>query len=154
MSEEAMAAALQELMATVDRVPATALQAANASLGWRTVDADLAALTADSMLPAAHLRGGQPRLLTFASGQTTIELEVSSANGVARLLGQLDPPLQASVTVESAGLVPHDGAESRATRADSQGRFSVSGLRAGWTRVVVAPADGQGERIATEWFRA
>jgi hypothetical protein len=154
MSEEAIAAALQDLMATVDRVPATALQAANASFGWRTVDADLAALTADAGRAAAHRRGGQPRLLTFSRGQTTIELEVSSAGGVARLLGQLDPPRQAEITVESAGLTPGDGAGSRATRADSQGRFSVPGLVAGWTRVVVAPADGQGERISTEWFRA
>jgi hypothetical protein len=147
MSEEDIGAALHALLATVDRVPEAAVQAANAAIGWRDLDADLVRLTAESGLELTHLRGGQPRLLTFRSGQTVIELEVSSVGGVARLLGQLDPPQEAEVTIESA-------AESRTTRADSHGRFSVADLRADWMRVVVAATGEEGERKATEWFRA
>jgi hypothetical protein len=148
MSED-VAAALRALLTTVDRVPQVALSAANAAIGWRDLDADLARLVTESELEPSHLRGGQPRLLSFRSGHTLIELEVSSVGGVARLLGQLDPPREAEVTIESA-------AGPRATRADSQGRFSVADLRADWMRIVVAPprARGEGDRTTTEWFRA
>jgi hypothetical protein len=153
MSEDDVAAALQALLATVDRVPDSALRAANAAFAWRDLDADLARLTAESGLELSHLRGGQPRLLTFRSGQSTIELEVSSVGGVARLLGQLDPPREAAVTIESAA-ADESAAETRATQADSHGRFSVADLSAVWMRVVIVPADEGDERMATEWFRA
>ena len=147
MGEEDVAAALRVVLGMVDRVPQAARQAANAAIGWRDLDADLARLTADSGLDLAHLRGGQPRLLTFRSGQTIIELEVSATEGAARLLGQLDPPGEAEVTVESAG-------QAWTTRADAQGRFTVAGLRPGWMRVVVAHPNGGSARMATEWFLA
>ena len=153
MSEDDVAAALRALLATVDRVPESALRAANAAIGWRDLDADLARLTAESGLELTHLRGGQPRLLTFRSGPGIIELEVSSVGGVARLLGQLDPPREAAVTIELAA-ADESAAETRTTQADSHGRFSVADLSAAWMRVVVAPVGEGDERMATEWFRA
>ena len=42
MSEEDVAAALREVLQMVDRVPEAALEAANAAIGWRDLDADLA----------------------------------------------------------------------------------------------------------------
>lgn len=147
MGEKETAAALRAVLGMVDRVPQAARQAANDAIRWRDLDADLARLTADAGLGLAHLRGGQPRLLTFRSGQTIIELEVSASEGLARLLGQLDPPGEAEVTVESAG-------QARTTRADAQGRFAVADLRPGWMRVVVAQAGGGNTRQATEWFLA
>jgi hypothetical protein len=147
MSEDNVAAALRALLATVDRVPDAAVEAANAAIGWRILDAELARLTAESGLELSHLRGGQPRLLAFRSGPVVIELEVSSVGGVARLLGQLDPPREAEVSVESA-------AGLQATRADGHGRFGFADLQAGWMRVVVVPAGDSTERTATEWFRA
>jgi len=147
MSEEDLGAALHDLLATVDQVPGAAIQAANAAIGWRDLDADLARLTAESELELTHLRGGQPRLLSFSSGQTIIELEVSSVGGVARLLGQLDPPQEAEITVESA-------TEVRGAQADRHGRFSVDDLTADWLRVIVVPAADGAARSVTEWFRA
>jgi hypothetical protein len=146
MGEEEMAARLRALLAMVDRVPQAALQAANEAIAWRDPDGALARLAADSGLEISGLRG-QPRLLTFRSGQTIIELEVSSDGGVARLLGQPDPPGEATVTIESAG-------QSRAARADSQGRFSAADLTAGWMRVIVVSPGCPGERTVTEWFRS
>jgi hypothetical protein len=146
MGEEEMAAALRELLATVDRVPEAALTAANAAIGWRRLDGELARLIAESGPQLSHLRGRQPRLLTFRHGDVIVELEVSSDDGVARLLGQVDPPQQADVTIESA-------AESRSLRTDGQGRFTVTDLPAGWMRVVVGWAAGR-PRTTTEWFRA
>jgi len=146
MSEEEVAARLRAVLATVDRVPQAALQAAKSAIAWRDPDAALAQLAAESGLEPVGLRG-QPRLLTFHSGQTIIELEVSSDGGVARLLGQLDPPGEAAVTIESA-------AQSWTSRADSHGRFSAADLTAGWMRVVIVWPGRPGERTATEWFRS
>jgi hypothetical protein len=147
VGEDGTEAALRAVLATVDRVPEAVIAAANAAIGWRRVDADLALLAMESELESAQLRGAQPRLLTFQGRQTVIELQVSSVAGTARLLGQLDPPGEADVSVESA-------ARTRDTRADSRGRFSVVGLNDSWMRVIVTPADGAGERTVTEWFRA
>lgn len=147
MNDDNIEAALRAVLAAVDRVPEAALAAANAAIGWRDLDADLALLTSEAGLGLSHLRGGPPRLLTFRSGQQVIELEVSSAAGVARLLGQLDPPAEADVTIESAG-------GSRSARADRRGRFSVVGLSDSWMRVIVSHADDPAARTATEWFRA
>jgi hypothetical protein len=147
MNDDNIEAALRAVLAAVDRVPEAALAAAKAAIGWRDLDADLALLTSESGLGLSHLRGGPPRLLTFRSGQQVIELEVSSVAGAARLLGQLDPPGEADVTVESA-------ARAWNTQADSRGRFSVVGLSKSWMRVIVTHADHPDARTATEWFQA
>jgi hypothetical protein len=139
-------AALRVVLTAVDRVPEAALAAANAAIGWRGLDAELALFAAESELELSHLRGAQPRLLTFRVGQKIIELEVSSVAGISRLLGQLDPPGEATVTIESA-------AQPRNTAADSHGRFTVVGLDDSWMRVIVTRADDAEERMATEWFR-
>jgi hypothetical protein len=147
VSEEDIAAALRDVLAEVDRIPEAALSAARDAIGWRRLDAELAQLTGETEPALTRLRGGQPRLMAFRSGDMIIELELSSAAGVARLLGQLEPPGEAEVSAESP-------AGSLTTRADGQGRFSFDGLAAGWMRIVVAPMPGKGTRTATEWFRA
>ncbi|HEY3734715.1 MAG TPA: hypothetical protein VGL63_12450 [Streptosporangiaceae bacterium] len=145
MSEEDVAAALREVLQMVDRVPEAALEAANAAIGWRDLDANLALLAAEYGPELTHLRGGQARLLTFHDQRTIIEVEVSADRGQARLLGQLDPPREADVTAETAG-------QSRTVRADPQGRFSFTELRDGWVRLVIADADQPSDRSVTEWF--
>lgn len=147
MSHEDLEGSLRGLFQDVDRVSAAARQAANAAFGWRAVNAELARLTADSGRELTHLRGGPPRLLTFAADRMLIELEVSPADGPALLLGQLDPPQAAEVTVEAA-------AGPRTTHADERGRFMVTDLAGSWTRIVVAPADHGTGPIVTEWFLA
>jgi hypothetical protein len=147
MSHEDLEGSLRGLFQDVDRVSTAARQAANTAFGWRAVDAELARLTADSGQQLTHLRGGPPRLLTFAADRLLIELEVSPADGSALLLGQLDPPQPAEVTVEAA-------AGPRTTHADEHGRFMVTDLAGSWTRVVVAPADPGTGPIVTEWFLA
>jgi hypothetical protein len=146
MSHEDLEGALRGLFRDVDRVSSAAREAANAAFGWRSVNAELARLTADSGRELAHLRGGPPRLLTFAVDRLLIELEVSPGDGPA-LIGQLDPPQAAEVTVEAA-------AGPRTTRADEHGRFLVPDLAGSWTRVVVTPADQGTGPVVTEWFLA
>lgn len=149
MSNEEIEARLQSMLAAVDPVPDAALQAAYAAIGWRNIDSELAQLTSDTAAEPelAHVRGRPPRLLTFRSGDLTIELEVSADNGVLRLLGQLDPPQAAAVTVQFA-------ANSVTTQADARGRFSVAAAAGEWVRVVVGPRTAGGERATTEWFRS
>jgi hypothetical protein len=145
MTHEDLESALRGLLRDVDQVPRAARQAASAALGWRAVDAELAQLTADSGREFTHLRGGPPRLLTFVGRRMLIELEVSPADDAALLLGQLDPPWAVEVTVEAA-------AGPRTTQADEHGRFAITDLADGWTRVVVSPTDQGTGPSMTEWF--
>jgi hypothetical protein len=145
MSDEDLESALRGLFRDVDQVPGVARQAANAAFGWRAVDAELAQLTADSGRELTHLRGGPPRLLTFAGRRLLIELEVAPGGGATMLLGQLDPPRAGQVTVEAA-------AGPRTTQADEHGRFMVTDLADGWTRVVVSRSDQETGPSMTEWF--
>jgi hypothetical protein len=145
MNEEEVAAALSEVLQMVDRVPQAALEAANAAIGWRDLDTDLALLAAEYGPELTHLRGGQARLLTFHSERAIIELEVSADPERARLLGQLDPPREVAVTAETTG-------QSRTVRTDHQGRFSLTELRHGWVRLVIGDADQPTDRTVTEWF--
>ena len=90
-------ALLQELRAAARRFdppPDSVLEAARASLTWRTIDAELAALEFDSAvdLAATAVRGGEgPRLLTFAAPGLNIEVEVSPIGPRRQLVGQLVP---------------------------------------------------------------
>ena len=148
MSNDDLGAALHSLLAAVDPVPEAARQAANSAIGWRNLDSELAQLTSDTAAERdlAHLRGQPPRLLTFRSGATTIDLEVSTDNGAVRLLGQLDPAAAATVTVQSA-------AGSVTAEADARGRFSVDAAADERMRVVVDFRDDGLPRATTEWFR-
>jgi hypothetical protein len=149
VSNDDLGAALHSMLAAVDPVPEAALQAAFAAIGWRDLDSALAQLTADTAAEREliHLRGQPPRLLTFRSGETTIDLEVSTDDDGVRLLGQLDPPMAATVTVQSA-------TGSTTTQADARGRFSLDALADERMHVVVDLSDDGRERVTTEWFQA
>jgi hypothetical protein len=147
MKDEELGEALRSMLAVADPVPAAELAAASAALGWRDLDAQLATLTADSWDGEALLavRGDEPRLLSFATGEVAIDLEVTNGPGGVSLLGQLVPAVAARILVEYAG-------GSRGTGADERGRFGVRGLPDRWLRVRV---QGEGQaRSHTEWFRA
>jgi hypothetical protein len=130
-----------------DPVPASVRRAARASLAWRDIDSRLAELVADSAAEAvpAHVRSlVQPRLLTFATGAVTVEVEVVDVFGSVTLVGQLIPTGRASIAAE------HGGGVSRAA-ADAWGRFHLAGLAAGPIRVRGTVA---GQPVRTEWFLA
>ena len=63
----------------VDPVPERVTFAAKASLAWRTIDAELAELTYDSVLDDDRLslvRGATAaRMLTFSAGELTVDVE-------------------------------------------------------------------------------
>jgi hypothetical protein len=88
--EDALVHTLRSVLAESDPVPDVLLDAARAAFTWRTVDAELAELTADTALAGALVRGGDgPRVLTFALSRATLLVEVIREGAVRQLLGQL-----------------------------------------------------------------
>jgi hypothetical protein len=114
-----LAAAVEEETAVSDRRRA----AARAAFTWRTIDAELAALTHDSLLdeePVAVRAAAQPRILTFETDGLTVEVEVDETPGARRLLGQLVPAGPADLELRSAAGEPVAG------QADELGRFVLA----------------------------
>lgn len=125
---------LRELFAKDDPVPPLVAEAARASLGWRRFDADLAELLSDSALAEGGLalaRGtAEIRSISFGIERLTIELELHRDGGDTRLLGQLVPPVSATIELQFSGA---EQAPLQVT-ADELGRFratlpSVSAFR-------------------------
>jgi hypothetical protein len=143
---ELLLAELQSLMKRLDPVPEAVDEAARIAFTWRTIDAELAELTRDSLLEDAPkgVRGAEgARMLSFESPRLSVELEVADLGQQGRrLVGQLVPPGPASIVVDHAG-----GRVD--TSADELGRFVVDGLRAGPARLRCRVADGA--EIETEW---
>jgi hypothetical protein len=120
--------------ARFDPVPPGLLAAAAAAVDWRPIDAELAA------------RGpAQRRLLSFHAGGLTIDLEVTAANSSRDLIGQLDPPRQASVEIRV-------GTSVTVIEADELGRFRAGPVPAGPMSLRCSPASsGPGPVVVTDW---
>jgi hypothetical protein len=143
-------ALLRELAAVVrvsDPVPPALLTFAREAFTWRTVDAELAELAADSRETAgAGLRGpGDVRLLTFTAGDLRLEIELLAVGADRSVVGELSPPGAARVTVQHA-----EG--ELVEEADELGRFLLTGVPAGRIRVRCEPAGGTA--IVTPWLDA
>jgi hypothetical protein len=149
MDDEAVFEELRGLLARADPVPERLNEAARAAFTWRTIDAELAELMRDSAeldAGALALRGAAtgPRLLSFESPRVAIEAEVSvTGPRERRLVGQIVPPVAATVTVEQGGV-------RLSVQADELGRFAFDRLGAGPARLRAALPDG-GMEVATPW---
>src|ERR687888_196743 len=104
--DESLLREFRAMVGRVDPVPPRLKETARAALSWRTVDAELAQLTFDSLAvesTAALVRGGQGiRLLSFEVARRpglVITLEVPVAGARRRLVGQLNPPQAAQMEV-------------------------------------------------------
>jgi len=136
---------LRSVLRRTDPVPAEVTDFAQAALGWRRLDAELAELLEDSALAsesAALARGGGPRSLTFRSDDLTIDVEL----GPGALLGQLSPP-PAGATVE---LQDEEGAAVATTESDTLGRFRLELEGEGRRRLRVVRPDAV--PVETSWF--
>jgi hypothetical protein len=125
--DEALLEELRDAAHRFDPPPPAVLEAARASLTWRTIDAELAALEFDSAVDqaAAAVRSGEgPRLLTFSAPGLNIEVEVSPLGPRRQLVGQLVPAQAARIDVRHAGGVT-------TVQADQLGRFGVDAVSAG-----------------------
>lgn len=146
VADAELLAELRAIVAAADPVPEAVLAGAQGSLTWLAVDAELAALLEDS---SADLVGHSARsvaldvrLLTFDSGDLTIELEVGATGLRRRLTGQVVPAGPAEVRVRRPGGVT-------LVEADALGRFVVDDVEAGWVSLVV---ERPGHRpVVTSW---
>jgi hypothetical protein len=127
-----------------DPVPPDVTEFAKASLSWRNVDAELAALSYDSTdeTSAATVRStATARVVGFESGGWMIDLEHDAAT--AELRGQIDPAGRVDVELHVVGAV-------LATETDDLGRFTFEGVEAGPVAIVIRV--GGHETVKTEWI--
>ncbi|HKS98308.1 MAG TPA: hypothetical protein VJT31_02160 [Rugosimonospora sp.] len=141
--DEALLAELAEALREGASVPTHYVDAAQAALSWRTVDAELAIaeLTFDSACdpePAGATRGGSARTLAFRGGELSVEIEVTDA-GIA---GQVIPASGGQVEVQTAM-----GAADSAP-IDEIGCFVLGAPPAGPVRLHARTGR---HRIATSW---
>ncbi|MFB6721174.1 hypothetical protein ACFCV3_13475 [Kribbella sp. NPDC056345] len=137
--------ALRDALVTEQEVPAAFVEAGKAAFAWRTIDAELAALTYDSAwagLEEASVRSAESatlRALTFASDGWTIEIELTPEG----LLGQLDPPAAGEITAGTDSGVLATG------RIDELGFFVLKPLPKAPYRLTCVLDDGP--TILTGW---
>jgi hypothetical protein len=139
---------LRNIFRRTDPVPSEVTEFAQAALGWRRLDAELAELLADSALDteAALARGGEGRWLTFRADDLTIDVEVQTDGDARTLLGQLaPPPAAATVEVQST-----DGTVVASAESDELGRFRLSLAAGGHLRLRVL-REGAAP-VETSWF--
>jgi len=131
-ADEALFAELQDAVGYFDPLPPRLEAAARAAFTWRTIDADLAALTHDTLVDDDRLAtvrsGDTPRLLTFDTDGLTAEVEATEIGPRRRLAGQLVPPQPGEVEVA------HQGGETR-VEVDETGCFIVDDLLPGPVRL-------------------
>lgn len=90
--DDRLLAALGEAVRAAKAVPPEFTAAGQAAFTWRTIDAELAALTFDSAaaaepaMPAVRAEEASPRFLTFAGSELTIELEIGSDSVVGQIV--------------------------------------------------------------------
>ena len=123
--------------------PETVPAAADAAYAWRTVDAELATLSYDSLLDRELLlRGSAPisRSLVFQGSALSVDVELN----VDALVGQLVPPTAGEVVL--LGIAGELGR----TRADELGSFTLVAPARGPIRLLCETPSG---RLVTEWLR-
>jgi hypothetical protein len=139
---------LREVLEETDPVPGPLVEAAQAGFTWRTVDAELAELTADSILDGAAVRAADaPRLVTFTAGSISLVIEIAvpaRAGEVARrLIGQIIGAPPAEVEVRHA-----DG--SLTVQTDDYGRFRAAPVPPGPISLALRFA-GRRPPLVTSW---
>jgi hypothetical protein len=148
--DDELEAELRRLAAGREPVPAELRQAAVDAFSWRDIDAEIAELVYDSLLDAdaaSLVRGpaGQ-RLVSFAAGEMTIDLEVTSAGPGRTVMGQIAPPQRAMVDIRH----PRD---TVTVEADDLGRFRSGPLPPGPASLRLRPPpEAAGPAVITDWI--
>jgi hypothetical protein len=144
--DAALLARLDDLLTRLEPGEGPAIELGEAAYDWRTLDAELAHLTADSaMLAPAGIRSGeQPRLATFTSASLSVELEIETVDSLCRIVGQIVPPSSGEVDVRPAR------GEVRSEPIDANGGFVVERVPRGPLVLVVRAASGT--LLETTWL--
>jgi hypothetical protein len=129
-----------------DPVPARLVRLAVAAYTFRTVDAELAELTFDSLAEhnAELVRGPeqtQSRLLSFDAHTLTVDVEIMSTGAGRRLIGQIHPGQRAEVDIRGRD-------RSTTVTTDDLGRFSCEEVRHGLLGLRCRTTQ---ETVVTDW---
>jgi hypothetical protein len=140
--EEQLLSQLRRGLDESDPAPDDVTDFAKAALSWRTIDADLAQLTFDSVDDTTAVRGvAVARILAFESEDLMIDLEHDPASG--HLRGQLEPAGQMAIELHVLDTVV-------VTESDDLGRFTFDGVHSGPFALVIR-FEGD-EAVKTEWI--
>jgi hypothetical protein len=154
-SGDALLRELQSLLARVDPMPPQLLDQVRRSFCWRTIDAELAELSFDSLIDresALAVRSHrdaalEPRMLGFDAvvhgEDLSIEVEVSSDGERRALVGQIFPAGAGTVEVQAG-----DGGSTEFP-VDELGRFLIEPVPRGPVRLRVEHA---GRVVQTTWL--
>lgn len=148
LADDALLAELSAAAAVHDAVPPVVLDAAKATLTWRTIEAELAALAFDSSVDESLVlvRGPESdeQLLTFETEQLAVDLQVSKRGDGRRLVGQIAPAGVAEIEVRTgSGVVV-------TISSDELGRVPAVDVPAGSLSLRILLA-GQTTPIVTDW---
>jgi hypothetical protein len=153
-SGDALMGDLGRLLARLDPVPPQLLDQVRRVFCWRSIDAELAELSFDSLVDrdlalAVRSVGDsvlEPRMLGFGAvvdgADLSIELEVSSVDGQCTMFGQLSPAGTSAVGVQA-----RDG-ETVDVPVDDLGCFLVRPVPRGPVRLQIQHA---GRLVQTTW---
>jgi hypothetical protein len=147
--DEALLTRLGDMFDEDDGPPATTVELAKQSYGLRTLDAELAALTADSDVDAADvvLRQDDPgdaRLLSFQAADLAVELEVTGAGRHRHLFGQILPAGPVRIALHQPS-----SPDARWIDVDDRGRFMIENVSTGPIRLT---CHRQGQPpVVTQW---
>jgi len=137
---------IREIYDELDPLPPEVVAAARGAFAWRTVDAELAELTLDSLTEPAAVRSSTgPRLVSFEAESLAVDLEVADTGDTRRLVGQMVPPHPAQVTVRSAS-------GERTVEANDIGCFTAEGIAPGPVSLLCRVADSPDRPVVTSWI--
>lgn len=144
-SDDRLLASLGDALEAVRALPRDFVAVGKATYAWHDIDADLAALTYDSVAeglaeqPGVRAESAPLRALTFASSTVVIELELSRG----AIFGQVVPAREGTVT---ACPVP---SEVPGAVIDELGYFVIRPIPAGSFRLRIVA--GAGRDVLTGW---
>jgi hypothetical protein len=144
LGQDGWLSVVREALQEWSHVPPEVLQAGYAAFTWRTIDAELAELTYDSIAQDSQMVTSRSqhaalRALSLSSSSLTIELEIEPT----LLMGQLVPPGPADMV-----LTLHDGTKTF-VQVDDLGCFTIEPVPEAAFRLQVV-----GEQsVVTDWIR-
>jgi hypothetical protein len=145
--DDELAEELRRLAARLDPVPPDLLAGAAGAFAWRDIDAELAELVFDSLLDVdeATLVRGSPerRLVSFAGGGLTVDVEVTTTGPTRTIMGQIVPPQGGAIDIRRQQ-------ETVTIEADELGRFRSGPLPPGPLSLRLRPAGGA--PVVTDWL--
>jgi hypothetical protein len=123
LDDATLLAYLRQALREHETPPPRVVELAKASFALHRLDAELAALVADSLdeVTGPRVRSVRaPQLVCFESGDLAVEVELVPGGAGWRLVGQLDPSGSARIELRRP-----DGSSGAAVDADRRGRFAL-----------------------------